>query len=58
MCGQQKSKDVFSLTAKLKFGVSVVRFAPGAAPEQAPRLTPATDDNLVYGFFGSPEPSG
>jgi len=48
VCGQQKSKDVLSLTAKLKFGVSVVRFAPGAAPEHAARQAPATDDNLVY----------
>jgi len=48
VCGQQKSKDVLSLTAKLKFGVSVVRFAPGAAPEQTARQAPATDDAHVY----------
>ncbi len=48
VCGQQKSKDVLSLTAKIKYGVSVVQFAATVFPERQERPAPVEDDAHVY----------
>lgn len=48
VCGQQKSKDVLSLTAKIKYGVGVVQFAARIPPERMRRPTPIPDEALVY----------
>jgi hypothetical protein len=48
VCGQQKSKDVLSLTAKIRYGIGVVQFA-AKVPSQH-RIKPASipDEHHVY----------
>jgi hypothetical protein len=48
LCGQQKSKDVLSLTAKIKYGVSVVQFAAKVFPEHKERPAPVPDEAVIY----------
>lgn len=48
VCGQQKSKDVLSVTARLKFGVSVVRFAPSVDCELSGALVRTQHEDMVY----------
>jgi hypothetical protein len=48
VCGQQKSRDVLSLTAKIQCGVSVVQFAARVPHAHQQRPTPIPDASLVY----------
>lgn len=48
LCGQQKSRDVLSLTAKIQYGVSVMQFAARLPHAHQERPTPIPDDTLVY----------
>lgn len=48
VCGQQKSKDVLSLTAKIRYGIGVVQFAAKAVPEHRSKPSAIPDEQLVY----------
>ncbi|MFO0825306.1 MAG: hypothetical protein U0792_19655 [Gemmataceae bacterium] len=48
VCGQQKSKDVLSLTARIKYGIGVVQFASRIPTEEKRRPAPIPDENLIY----------